>query len=237
MSGLSGRKPFALVTIPVAPAGNNRIAIRQTLVGVEDGWLHGDIDVRLDGYVARYLDEAWKHNSLTAVDPDRAADDPVRSMLPQFCIDGIERRQETGDSDVLLLAAKGRHARLVVLDGKKIASFSFTAPGLVIDENGKRHFREHFLFPYRMTVSYELVVAEDLQDQVRGVSFVEDLDLPICQILEERGEPGDEVFLRREIQLLQRKIAGDDLAQLPELFNRLGAATRVVVALGGHGTN
>ena len=228
---LCGRDPFVLATVPEAAADNTRISIRQTLTGIEDGWLHGSIEARLEGYAARLLDEIWKHNSLTAVDPDRAADDSMGALLPEFCIDRIKRRQDTSDSDVLHMEAEGRHARLVELDGKKIASFGFTAPGLFENKNVKRRFRERFIFPYRMSVSYELVIAEELQGQLRAVSFVADLDLPIGLIHEVRGRPGEAIVLRREIKLVQREIAGDHLALLPEFLNRLGAATRVVVAL------
>lgn len=232
LHALAGREPFALVTLPVVPADFNRITIRQTLAGVDDGWLLGGIDVRLEGYAARYLDELWKHNSLTAVDPDRAADDTVRALLTQFHLDSVERLQDTGDSDALHFTAEGRHARLVELDGKKIASFGFTAPGLVTEEDGKRRFRERYLFPFRLKVSYELAVADELRAELRAVSYVEDLDLPMCTLREERGGPEDEVTLKREIVLGRREVAGDDLAELSELFNRLGAASRVVVALG-----
>ncbi len=231
LSVLCGRDPFALATVPEAPADYTRIAIRQIVAGVQDDWLHGSIDVRLEGYTARFLDEIWKHHSLTAVDPDRAADDTVWALLPQFCVDRIERRQDTTDSDTLHFEAQGRHAQLVWLDGKRIASFGFTAPGLFVDQNVKRRFRERFYFPYRMLVSYELEIAEQLQEQLRGVSFVPELEWPMCAIRETRGLPGAAVVLRREIELGQRKIDGDDLALLPELLNRLGAATRVVVAL------
>lgn len=231
MSVLCGRHPYLLATVPVAPADRTRIAIRQTLEGVEDGWLQGSFEARLEGYPSRLLDENWKHHSLTAVDPDRAADETVRSLLPDFCLTGIERRQDTANSDVLHLEAQGRHVRLVALDGKRIAAFGFAAPGLFVDESVERRFRERFIFPYRLTLTYELVVAADLRDQVRAVSVAADLDLPICRIRETQGGPGEAVVLRREIVLREREITGEHLDQLPELLNRMGAATRVVVAL------
>jgi hypothetical protein len=55
----------------------------------------------------------------------------------------------------------------------------------------------------------------------------------MCTVKEERGAAGAEVALRREIVLGKREVDGGDLEQLPELFNRLGAATRVVVGVGG----
>jgi hypothetical protein len=101
-----------------------------------------------------------------------------------------------------------------------------------VDESVQRRFRERFIFPYRLTLIYELVVAAELRDRVRAVSFVDDLDLPICSIRETQGGMGETVVLRREIVLRERQIDGENLEHLPELLNRMGAATRVVVALG-----
>jgi hypothetical protein len=148
LPALAGRDPFELVTMPVVPADFNRVTIRQSLAGIDDGWLHGDMDVRLEGYAARYLDEMWKHQSLTAVDPDRAADDTVRALLPGFLIDKAERLKDTSDSETLHLTATGRHARLVELDGSRIASFGFTAPGMMAEDDGRQRFQERYLFPF-----------------------------------------------------------------------------------------
>jgi len=230
---LTGREGGVLVTIGETPTERTRVVIRERIDGIDGSRLAGGVELRLEGHPARMVDEVWKHQSLMSLDPERAADEAIRHLLPDFEITSSERLSGTTGSDVLHVTARGRRGRLVPLDGHRIVALSFGAPGLPVLARRQKKFSERFAFLLKAEFEYHLEVTGEARRVLRGISAVADVATPFATISEERREDGDRSGVVRRIRLTKRVVDGDDLAALPGVLERLEEATHVVVALAG----
>lgn len=229
--GLSGREDGVLVTIPESPPASTRVTIRETLEDLEGAMLVGRVELRLEGNPARIMDEMWKHESLAAVDPERATAEIIRTLLPDFTTTDVRLHSNTADSDVLHLEVTGRRGRLVPLDGQRITTLASSSPGLMMEQHVQRRFVERFVFPFALEFEYHLQVAGPVRKAWRGFSAINPLEAPFCTITEKQVQDADTASVTRRITILQRRIEGDSLAQLPDVFERMNEATRVVLSL------
>jgi transglutaminase-like putative cysteine protease len=229
LTALAGRDGGALVTIPESPPAATRVVVDEVYDRVEDGWLAGHMELHLHGHPARLLDEAWKHFSLVAVDPERAADDALHQVLPECQVDTVERLCDTAGGDELRMVAHGRRAPLMSLDGHRIAALGVQVPGLPHLGGRQPRLREPFQFPLAMEVEWRVSATGEVGRLLRAVSRVPDLVTPSCTVAD--GPAAGPTVVRRRLRLGRRTVAGEELASLPAALRALDEACRLVISL------
>ncbi len=230
LTALAGRDRGALVRIPDSPPECTRAVVREIIDRIEDGWLAGTVELILEGYLARALNEAWKQRSLSSLDPERAGDAVLHGMLPGFQFESVDWLQDTASSDVLHVALRGRRAPLIAMDHQRIATLAFEPPGLPA-LGGRPRIRERFLFALCMDVEHRLEIAGEALRALRAVSSVDGLATGFCRLTEERGADGACVV--RRILVSRRDVEGAELDELPRVLQHIGEAGRLVVSLDG----
>ena len=193
---LTGPEGGDLVTMSETPLERTRVVIHETIDAVDAGRLAGHVELRLEGHPARMVDEVWKHQSLMSLDPERAADEAIRHLLPDFEITDSDRLTGTTRGDTLHVVASGRRGRIVAL--------ALGAPGLPALARRRQPFSDRVAFLLRAEFEYRLDVAGPVRRVLRGISAVADLVAPFCTIGEERAENPTATGIVRRIRLSRR---------------------------------
>jgi len=236
MRGLAGADPATLVTLPTDLPNRNRLEIHETLTTLADGWLHTRVAIRIHGHMARWMDEAWKQESLGERDSIHAATELVRRILPDYKTATFERLGDTGNSDDLTLEVTGRRAKHVVLGDGRICSFGIIIPAVSGYPPDEDEIRERCVFPFLQSIEYLLDAEPAVAGCLQDVSRAQDWRCEFCEVAEEKGAPGTGRVLRRTLTTTRREIVGEDIADLPAYVENVEEICRIVLALSGDGT-
>jgi len=235
LQGLDSAGGGELVTIPEDTADRNRILISEEIEDFRDGWMLTEIDMTLEGNLARYFDEVWKHHSLNAQGAGKAAESSLRLLFPDLVVEEFQRHGDTSASDRCRITCQGRRSRLVSLGPRRLAYFGWINPSLNLEWARRVDIQDRFLFPFCQKMEINVRITGRALAALKDHSRVKVYETTFGRVGDSLTRDHESLTLQRRISMSQRTVAGVALEKLPSFLTAFEDALDMVVAFDGPG--
>ncbi len=235
LQGLISGQGGTLITIPNDLPDRNRVRISEEIGEISDGWLMTDIELVMEGHLARFFDESWKNLSLNSPGTLKAAEASFRIIFPDLVVTDFQRRGDTSDSDLCRFTCQGRRGRLVGMGDHDLASFGWSNPGLNTEWVRRLNLQDEFTFPFCHEFDFRVRFAGGARSRLEDLSRLEVCQAGFGGVNGEVSEDSDSLILQRRITVDKRTVPQDEMAHLPDFLTAIEDGLRVVGAFDREG--